>query len=237
MTDHEGTHEVRLGELVAALKRRDLSAEAVVDILVTGAGLDVVTARAWGEAAPEIPPDEVLLEDCSLKRLNQLLRLYMRDGHWVGLLEVLTELSTRTADPSRSARLLLRAAKVCLDSLGDETAALGYLEKSLDADPTRLDVFAMVVSILNQCRDWRALERSYRRMLRRLQRREAPEEDRDSMFLLWNQLGDLYQDSARLNVPSDALLAYRQALRLYPDNKHLQCIVESLRRSQRDSPK
>jgi len=82
----------------------------------------------------------------------------------------------------------------------------------LDDDPQMLKSFQAVDTILTKAKDWKGLERAYRKMLKRL-----PQEGNEPLKVtLWSNLAEIYR--TRLQDFKSAVAAYEVASKLDPDN-------------------
>ncbi len=126
------------------------------------------------------------------------------------------------ADRARRAKYLIAAAKVHRDELGDDERAINLFERALDDEPTALEAFRSIDALITKTRDFRRLERSYRKMIHRAR----PLNDPALEFQLWHALGLIYRD--RLNEPEAAVEAFRMAAQLQPDNVQERRIVVEL---------
>lgn len=125
-------------------------------------------------------------------------------------------------DRARRAKYLIAAAKIHRDELNDDERAIALFEKALDDDPAGLDAFRSVDALITKSRDFRRLERTYRKMILRAR----PLGDTALEFQLWHGLGLIYRD--RLNDPEAAVEAFRMATQLRPDDVQERRIVVEL---------
>jgi CheY-like chemotaxis protein/tetratricopeptide (TPR) repeat protein len=98
--------------------------------------------------------------------------------------------------------------------LGDDDAALPHLERTLDADPRRLEAFAALEQILTRHKDWRRLERQYRKLIHRV-----GDGDPDLQLRLWWNLAEIYR--TRIGDQESARVAFEIASRLAPEEPAL----------------
>ncbi|MBW2405650.1 MAG: hypothetical protein JRF42_18155, partial [Deltaproteobacteria bacterium] len=84
--------------------------------------------------------------------------------------------------------------------------------EALDLDSTQLKPFEAVNKLLNERKDWKALERAYRKMLHRI----INQGNTDLEHNLWHTLGIIYRDRQR-NFDA-AAESFRMAAGLKPDN-------------------
>jgi golgin subfamily B member 1 len=125
-------------------------------------------------------------------------------------------------DRARRSKYLIAAAKVHRDELQDDERAINLFDRALDDDVMALDAFRSLEALITKTRDFRRLERAYRKMIHRVR----PLNDGALEFQLWHALGLIYRD--RLNEPEAAVEAFRMATQLQPDNVQERRIVVEL---------
>jgi tetratricopeptide (TPR) repeat protein len=133
-------------------------------------------------------------------------------------------LSKLATDPRESADWIIKASEVARDELWESDRALAGFRQALELDPTRLDAFKAVTSILVDSRDWEGLEVAYLQLIEKNQR-NAEAEPR-LIAILWQKLGDLYK--LHLDRLDDAITAYDRASELVPDSMELHEAVAEL---------
>ncbi len=137
--------------------------------------------------------------------LHRLLDLYTERRQWreaIGTLDQIVEVEN---DPIRRSRYHYTAAVVLRDELGSVDAALERFDRVLADDPTMLKAFQATDTIMTQRKDWKALERAYRKMINRL-----PAEGENGLrVLLWTNLAEIYR--SRLNDFKAAAKAFEVA--------------------------
>ncbi len=121
-------------------------------------------------------------------------------------------LSVLSEDPAEKAECLIQSSDVARRELWEPEKALAGYRKALRFDPTRLDAFTAVTSILVDAQDWESLEEAYVDVI--AANREQPEPDRQLLGVLWQKLGELYGE--HLGRSEDAVFAYEQALEYLP---------------------
>ena len=102
--------------------------------------------------------------------LHKLLQLYTRDRA-VGATRSRSSSASRTSTSARRPRpsTRTRSASIMRDELKDADGALARFDQALDLDPTgMLKAFEAINKILTQKKDWKALERAFRKMLHRV---------------------------------------------------------------------
>ncbi len=144
--------------------------------------------------------------------LHKLLDLYTDRKQWREAVGVVDRVVEVEAEASRRARYHYTAAVILRDELGATDVALERFDRVLDDDPTMLKAFQAVDTILTQRKDWRVLERAYRKMINRLPASgEAP-----LKIMLWTNLAEIYR--SRLNDFRAAAKAFEVAATLDPKN-------------------
>jgi hypothetical protein len=103
-------------------------------------------------------------------------------------------------------------AQIYRDKLEDLDRAVELFNESLDLNPSYLQAFERINKILTQEKNWKQLERSYRKMIHRL----VGKGNTDLEHTLWHQLGLIYRD--RLQRPEEAIEAFKMATALKPDD-------------------
>jgi hypothetical protein len=121
---------------------------------------------------------------------------------------------------------------ICHERLGRADAAIAHFDHALDdyfaggtqpsvaEQPSCLKAFADIDQILTARRDWKAQERSYRQMIKRLPTGHPllPE--------LWHNLGEIYR--TRLRSPQGAIAAFEVAACLEPRHRARHQILAEL---------
>lgn len=144
--------------------------------------------------------------------LHRLLDLHTERKQWreaVGIVDQVVEVEI---DASRRARYHYTAAVLLRDELGSVDAALERFDRVLADDPTLLKAFQAIDTIMTQRKDWKALERAYRKMINRL-----PADGEPALkVMLWTNLAEIYR--SRLNDFRAATKAFEVAATLDPSN-------------------
>src|SRR4030095_5175173 len=97
------------------------------------------------------------------------------------------------------------------DKLEDPDRAVELFNEALDLNPGYLEAFERINKVLTQQKNWKQLERSYRKMIHRI----AGKGDADLEHTLWHQLGLIYRD--RLTQTEEAIEAFQMAATIKPD--------------------
>ena len=159
------------------------------------------------EQARAIQPNHVAL-------LHRMLGLYQATEEWAKAIGALYAIAQLEKDPIRRGKLLFTIAQIHRDKLNDDDSAAALFDEALDANPTHLEAFERINKIFTAKRDWKALERAFRKMLRRLSVANA--HDADLEYTLWHNLGLIYRD--RLKDVTSAIEAFKMATRFKPDD-------------------
>ena len=100
--------------------------------------------------------------------LHRMLDLVSELEHWPTAIEICVRLATLEEDPKLKAKYHYTAALIARDKLSDVDMALSMFNKTLDADPQDVRAFRDIDALCTERRDWKALERNYAKMLKRL---------------------------------------------------------------------
>ncbi|MBN1769903.1 MAG: tetratricopeptide repeat protein [Deltaproteobacteria bacterium] len=145
--------------------------------------------------------------------LVKLLKLYTETKQWPKAIEVAQRVVLQETEPKRLAAYYQLIATTYRDEIKDTDKAIDFFDKALDADAENLKNFEAIEKILTPRRDWKALERAYRRMIKRLP--ETGKELLKETFL--HNLGEI----ARTRLKNFELAAecFRLASDINPDNR------------------
>ena len=143
--------------------------------------------------------------------LHKLMALYQETGQWTKLIEVIGQLMEQDGKPEVKARYAYTIASIYNDRLKDPDQALTFYNTSLDHNPTELKPFAKINEILTARKDFKNLERNFRKMLHRV----AGKNEKDLEFNLLHNLGIIYRD--RLAQPDAAIKAFAMASERKPE--------------------
>ncbi len=154
--------------------------------------------------------------------LQKVLDLYTETEQWKKAVETIERFIELERDPIRKGSYYQAAGLICRDKLKALDEAIEYFNKALDnffIDPDRipssfrprvLKAFADIDKILTTKRDWKAQERAYRQMIKRMKAGDAVLVD------LWHALGEIYR--SRLKHYESAIQAFEIAQQLQPTN-------------------
>jgi tetratricopeptide (TPR) repeat protein len=211
--------------LVADYKRR------ILDLLLDDderLRLLVEIAEVWGdrdrnaqkaiealEEARELRPQDHVL-------LHRLLHFYQESGDWQNMVDTLSAISELETEPKRKARYFYTMAQLYRDKIQDMDRAVELFNDALDLDGEFLEAFERINKILTVEKNWKQLERQYRKMLHRV----AGKGKMELEFNLWHQLGLVYRD--RIADVQPALEAFKMAASLRPDDPQERVILSEL---------
>jgi len=140
-------------------------------------------------AALDIDPKSIVV-------LRKLLDLYTRTEKYPLAVKVLERLIVGESQPARRATLHYTAGVLSRDCVGNEATAIEHFEAALDDDKDMLKSFEAIDRIFTNRRDWKELERSYRRMLNRVTPADTASAQRTER-LLWDGLAEIYRSRLR----------------------------------------
>lgn len=146
--------------------------------------------------------------------LERIAALGQRLGDWRRVSRAYFTLSRIAKTQAEEADWLIKASIIARDELWEPEKALAGFKKALELDPTRLDAFNTISTILIGNEDWPELKAAYIQLVTSLLKTESP--DGTLLAKLCENLGDLCDD--RLEETEDAIRAYSQASELDPQN-------------------
>jgi tetratricopeptide (TPR) repeat protein len=176
------------------------------------------------ENALEIQPDD-------LPTLHQLLDLSTSGKRWEKAISVIDRIIEIEKDQLRRSRYHYTAAVLLRDEMHAHDEAIERFNAALDDDPRMLKAFQAIDTMVTKTKDWKTLERAYRKMLKRL-----PGEGDDALkTTLWSNLGEIYR--TRLHDFKSAAAAFDVAAKLDPGNieRHMM-LAELYETLMKDSP-
>ena len=158
------------------------------------------------EEARELQPSNPSL-------LHKLIALYQATENWSKMIDTLQAIADREKDPGRKSKFLYTMAQLYRDKEGDQDKAVELFSEALDLNPHYLEAFERINKLLTAKKDWKGLERAFRKMLRRMSTANVSNPELE--FNLWHNLGLIYRD--RLRDTTSAIEAFKMATRFKPD--------------------
>ena len=156
--------------------------------------------------------------------LHKVLELYTKTEQWKKAIEILQKLAQLEHEPLRRGKFYYTAAVIFRDALKatDESieqfnlALDSYFEKPENIPSGRfqeyLKPFEAIDKICTNRKDWKAQERNYRKMIKRM-----PKTGQEQVTVaLWHALGEIYR--SRLKDINAAIQTFEVAVGLEPDN-------------------
>lgn len=170
--------------------------------------------QAYSEASDIKPEDHRLL--------HELLTLYQETAQYQDMLDTIDRILKITPNAVARSKQLYTQGTILVDLLKDSDAAIDKYNAALDADPDNLRAFEKINKIITAKKDWKNLERAYRKMLHRI----IGKGKTDLEYTLWEQLGLIYRDRQK-NLEA-AAEAFRMAVALKPDDAKQHIILAEL---------
>jgi tetratricopeptide (TPR) repeat protein len=159
--------------------------------------------EAYEEALELRPQDHILL--------HKLLQLFQKAGEWTRMVETLQSIADLEERPDIRARYFYTMAQLYRDKLEDLDRAVELFNEALDLNPDYLEAFERINKILTNQKNWKQLERSYRKMIHRI----AGKGKNELENTLWHALGLVYRD--RLMAVDEAIEAFKMAATTRPN--------------------
>ncbi len=224
----EDTHYVPALGAMVELHRADQDWQSVVqykkrildvtDEPLARAAILVELGDLWHEklsqpdAAAEAFTESLDLEPSNHVVLHKLLATYQAADRWSEAIDTIDRICSIEERNDAKAKYTYTIGVILRDKLEDEDAALERFNDSLDLDESQLKPFEAINKILNARKDWKALERAYRKMLHRI----INQGNTDLEHNLWHTLGIIYRDRQR-NFDA-AAESFKMAVAIKPDD-------------------
>ncbi len=159
---------------------------------------------------------EEALAECpqSSAALQRILVIAERSEDWERALNALESLVRNSTEEEEKARYLLKMASIYKEKLGNTKRAIQLFNEVLDIQPEQLDVFQVMIVMLQEQNDFLGIEANYEAMIER-QRHISPINTK-ILAVLCKHLGDLRLNQLH-NIPG-AAQAYKIVSDLFPDN-------------------
>ena len=156
--------------------------------------------------------DALEIDSESRPVLHKVLPLYQSTKQWQKVVEIIHKVAEMEEDPIKLGRLYYSIGVIYRDEIKNADEAVECFNRSLDASLENLKAFEAIDRILTQKKDWKNLERAYRKMLHRI----AGKGRMDLEINLWHFLGEIYR--TRMGQFEPAAEAFKMASKLDPDN-------------------
>lgn len=176
--------------------------------------------EAYEEARDLKPQDHVML--------HKMLQNYQAAEEWQKMIDILDAINDLEERPKLKAKFLYTQAQIYRDKLEDLDRAVELFNDALDLNPDYLEAFERINKVLTEQRNWKQLERSYRKMLHRI----AGKGNNELEHNLWHQLGLIYRD--RTAQVTEAIEAFRMSASLVAEAPVQRQILAELYESTED---
>jgi len=156
--------------------------------------------------------------------LHKVLDLYTKTEQWKKAIEILGRIAVIEKDPLRRGKFYYTAGVIYRDALKATDEAIDQFNLALDAYfeladripkeqfQAYLKPFEAIDKICTNRKDWKAQERNYRKMIKRM-----PKVGQEQVTVaLWHALGEIYR--SRLRDINAAIQTFEVAAQLEPDN-------------------
>jgi tetratricopeptide (TPR) repeat protein len=155
-------------------------------------------------AALALRPDDLEVQ-------RALVPLYESTRQFGAAVKTLSAMAEQLQEPEAQRDVWLRVGDLQWEHERAWPAAAEAYNRALDLDPLHAPSLQRLEKMLAEAKQWKALEESYIRMIRRL-----PKENRKARVALWRTLGELY--TRVLKDPAGAARAYEVVLSLEPED-------------------
>ena len=155
--------------------------------------------------ASDIEPDNPAV-------LHKLLDAQTKAKQWPEAIDTIERITALVDNSEAKAQYTYTIGAIMRDEMQDEEGAIERFNEALDINANHLKAFSAIEKIITKRKDWKALERTYRKMLHRV----IGQGKSDIEFNLWHGLGIIYRDRQR-NFEA-AAEAFKMASVQQPDN-------------------
>ena len=143
--------------------------------------------------------------------LFKTLGYYTQEEQWTAAVETLQKLAGLESEPAGRAKLNYAMAAIYRDEMKDTAKAAELFSKVLDDNPLYPKAFEAIEKLLGDAKDWKDLERAYRKQIKRL-----PQDGAVEMKLrLWDALTEV---ALKQHDREGAALTMEEAAALDRDN-------------------
>jgi len=166
--------------------------------------------------------------------LHTLLELYTETKQWKNSKDMLVKMAELERDPARKGTYYHAAGVIDRDEMKSADQAVEHFNQALDCYFQRPETFTpenmtkylrdfeSIDRILTQKKDWKQLERSYRKMIKRM-----PQEGHVPLKVsLWHNLGEIYR--TRQKDWNSGIAAFEIAAQMDPGNEQRHQILAEL---------
>lgn len=143
--------------------------------------------------------------------LHEQLDTFVQAGQWDRAVEALSKLAEGESGEMRG-RYLATAGKILHHKMGQDDAAVEYLNRALDNIPDDLKLFERLYQILAGRRNWEEVEANILKMIARIKHAEG--DNKPALEALWRRLGDVYR--VGIKDMASAANAYQMCASLAP---------------------
>ncbi|MSP17021.1 MAG: tetratricopeptide repeat protein, partial [Myxococcales bacterium] len=166
--------------------------------------------------------------------MHQLLENYTESKQWRQAIDIMLQFAERETNPTARGRYFYSAGVTSRDENHAPDEAIEHFNKALDAyfsateqasvaeDPRVLKAFEAIDKLLTAKKDWKQLERAYRKMIKRMPMRPGDK----LLIMLWHSLGEIYR--TRLGDLKAATAAFEVASQLDAGNQQRHQILAEL---------
>ncbi len=171
--------------------------------------------QAWQDASNIKPDDHVML--------HKLLGAYQETKQWEPAIEIIEQVAALDGRDKLKAKYAYTVGVIIRDEMKDPDAAIAKFDEALNYNIDELKAFEAINKIFTAKKDWKGLERAYRKMLQRVIK---VGDKKDLEFNLWHTLGIIYRDRQR-NLDS-AAEAFQMSVNVKPDEPQQHQILAEL---------
>ncbi len=144
--------------------------------------------------------------------LHKALELLTQQKQWRQAVQILDALAKAEDTGAKRAKFHYAAAVICRDEIKDTDHAVEFFTRALDDDANTKKAFDAIDVLLTSKKDWKALARAHRKMLKALGESASEE----AQLKLWTRLGDICL--THLQDTASALTAFEVAISLDPSD-------------------
>ena len=155
--------------------------------------------------------------------LHKLLAAYQRTKQWEEAIEIIEQISAADSRALAKAKFAYTIGVIRRDELKDIEGAVDKFNEALDTNPKELKAFEAINKVLTEQKDWKGMERAYRKMLHRI---INDPDSGDLQYNLWHTLGLIYRDRQK-NFDA-AAEAFRMASGIKSDDPTVHVILAEL---------